>query len=165
MPDEERTALYRYIDGEGRLLYVGITSHPKDRWKAHSHRPWGIEAVDRTIRWFDTRTAAQAAEKVAIQTEKPAYNRVYNFERVPFAPEGWPSLKRMGRQKFINLADLIRVEIETGNWLPGQKLPRPQLLADATEVCEGTVMRAIQRLRDERYVHSRRAFGIFVSRR
>jgi predicted GIY-YIG superfamily endonuclease len=164
-PDPGRTALYRYIDSGGRLLYVGITGKPKERWQAHSRRPWATGATERTVEWFDRRTAALHAEKVAIQTEKPVYNRFYNFETVPSAFDGWPSLKDMGRQKFIRLADLIRGEIDAGKWLPGQRLPSPHILAAATDVSEGTVVRAIQKLRDERYVYTRRAFGVFISER
>ena len=34
--------------------------------------------MQRTVEWFDTRKLAEAAEKRAIETENPIYNKVHN---------------------------------------------------------------------------------------
>lgn len=71
-------ALYRFFDTEGRLLYVGLTVDPGNRWKAHSkQKSWWPDVRNVTLEWFSTRTEVTAAEKAAIQIERPAYNVVY----------------------------------------------------------------------------------------
>lgn len=77
MPDEPRaTAVYRFFDVSGRLLYVGIAFDPAERWKHHaSHTRWWKDAVDNTIEWYDARPEAERAEKVALRYEKPIYNK------------------------------------------------------------------------------------------
>lgn len=70
-----RTALYRLSDSEGRLLYVGIAFEPKVRWASHaSEKAWWPDVAERTVEWHESRTAAAAAEIVAIREEKPLYN-------------------------------------------------------------------------------------------
>jgi hypothetical protein len=70
-----RTALYRLFDTEGRLLYVGITFNPRNRWAGHSQsKSWWKQVVRRDIEWHETRYAAEAAEAAAILAECPLYN-------------------------------------------------------------------------------------------
>lgn len=70
-----RTALYRLFDSEGRLLYVGITFNPRNRWAGHSAtKSWWKQVVRREIEWHETRYAAEAAERAAILAERPLYN-------------------------------------------------------------------------------------------
>ncbi|MER5902987.1 GIY-YIG nuclease family protein [Streptomyces mirabilis] len=78
----ERTALYRFYDAEDRLLYVGITSNPKARWRAHARdKYWWPEVSRKTIEWFETRKSAERIEKIEVEEESPAYNRTFNGER------------------------------------------------------------------------------------
>jgi hypothetical protein len=70
------TAVYRFFDKGGRLLYVGIAYDPTERWKYHADKTrWWKDAVDNTIEWYDTRREAERAEKVALRYEKPIYNK------------------------------------------------------------------------------------------
>lgn len=72
---EGRTAVYRLFDANGELLYVGCSLNPPARCEKHSkHKPWWHEVADRADEWHDTRAEAEAAEKLAIQTENPKYN-------------------------------------------------------------------------------------------
>jgi predicted GIY-YIG superfamily endonuclease len=74
----ERTALYRFLDAKGTLLYVGITKNFGQRWVNHAKsKPWWPEAQRHTAEWFDTRPEAEAAEKQAIVSEAPKYNIVH----------------------------------------------------------------------------------------
>jgi hypothetical protein len=70
-----RTALYRYFDLAGRLLYVGISDNPRTRWGQHkTTKPWASQVAVREVEWFPMRVQAAAAELVAIHVEKPIYN-------------------------------------------------------------------------------------------
>ena len=73
----EKTAVYRFYDGEGRLLYVGVTKEPEVRFDTHKREraeTWWPLAVRHTIEWFDDRQAAAQAEVDAITNEAPLHN-------------------------------------------------------------------------------------------
>ena len=71
-----RTALYRLLAANGRLLYVGISGNPDFRWGQHStSKTWWPEVADRKIEWFPTREEAAGAEIVAIKEERPLHNK------------------------------------------------------------------------------------------
>lgn len=73
--DSQPTALYRFFDEGGVLLYVGITADVGIRWDAHERRkPWWPQVSRKTVEWFDTRPKARAAELIAISSERPLYN-------------------------------------------------------------------------------------------
>lgn len=73
--DDHRTALYRFFDADGTLLYVGITYDTEQRFASHSNNsPWWKDAVSHTVEWRDTRRLALAAELTAIRNERPRYN-------------------------------------------------------------------------------------------
>ncbi|QQM45155.1 GIY-YIG nuclease family protein [Streptomyces liliifuscus] len=83
-PDKVRTLLYRFFDDEGRLLYVGITNNPQNRWADHAHKArinenvwWHLVRVVHT-EWCDTRGEAEAAEITAIRHERPLHNGSHN---------------------------------------------------------------------------------------
>src|SRR6516165_2240870 len=67
--------LYRHFDGNGQLLYVGISLSTVSRLSQHRHgSDWFAEIRNVTIEDFPTREAAVAAEQAAIAAEKPRYN-------------------------------------------------------------------------------------------
>lgn len=157
------TALYRLYDGDGVLLYVGITGDLKTRWMMHSYTPWGPQIATREAEWFDTPSEAASAEVEAIQTEKPIHNVAHNFTRVPPPRSPWPSLSSAGRQKAAMLADLIRAEIDAGHWLAGHQLQAPKEMAPMAGVGTGAVGHAFQILQAEGVVYRFRSYGYFVS--
>jgi predicted GIY-YIG superfamily endonuclease len=72
---DERTALYRLYDDEGRLLYVGITRDPEKRFAQHAAtKYWWKWVKRRRVEWFDRRSSARAAEEMAIKVGNPDYN-------------------------------------------------------------------------------------------
>jgi predicted GIY-YIG superfamily endonuclease len=78
----ERTALYRWFDGSGRLRYVGISNDVRRRTGQHAAgKWWWFEVRSCTVEWFDTRGAALAAERAAIRAERPRHNVVHNGRR------------------------------------------------------------------------------------
>ena len=70
-----KTTLYRYFDGEGQLLYVGVTGNNTKRQSQHRRNSfWFGEVASATFEYFDTREEALEAETTAIRREKPKYN-------------------------------------------------------------------------------------------
>lgn len=73
------TALYRYFDEAGSLLYVGISKNPITRLGQHKRdKDWWAEIRNITIESHATREAAEVAERHAIETEFPRWNIVHN---------------------------------------------------------------------------------------
>jgi predicted GIY-YIG superfamily endonuclease len=71
----ERTAVYRFRDAAGDLLYVGMTRNPRARFHNHAaDKPWWPEVDAKAIEWLDTWAEAHAAEIAAIRAEKPRHN-------------------------------------------------------------------------------------------
>jgi hypothetical protein len=80
-----RTALYRWFHADAnpevdRPGYIGISFDILRRESQHTAalREFMEGDVQRTVEWFDTRKLAEAAEKRAIETENPIYNKVHN---------------------------------------------------------------------------------------
>lgn len=71
---ERRTALYRFFDEDGALLYIGITVNPRVRWRDHAGRTWWPDVATKTLEWHTNRADAEAAEREAIRVELPRYN-------------------------------------------------------------------------------------------
>ncbi|OMI34420.1 GntR family transcriptional regulator [Streptomyces sparsogenes] len=160
----ERTALYRYFDTDGGLLYIGISRDPDGRLKAHrdTHQKWVPMVKSRTLEWFDSRPEAAEAEKQAIQVERPRFNKAHNQDRVAFAPSRWPSLAEQDN-KSNRLAALIRDEIETKRWLPGQLIPFLNTLAKASGTSKSIAAKAVGQLRHEGLLTFRAGHGLFVA--
>lgn len=73
------TALYRHFDDLDQLLYVGITNDPTLRADQHDRDSrWFRFVASTDTEWFDTRKAADEAERVAIRDESPIFNQTHN---------------------------------------------------------------------------------------
>jgi predicted GIY-YIG superfamily endonuclease len=69
------TVVYRFYDADDRLLYVGITDEPKQRWRWHARNArWWPDAVRRTLSWHELRSDSAAEEARAIREEHPLHN-------------------------------------------------------------------------------------------
>ena len=103
------TAVYRFFDTGGRLLYVGIAYDPAERWKDHAAKTrWWKDAVDNTIEWYDTRAEAERAEKVALRYEKPIYNKAGSL-----TPYQGPTTRRgMKTPRKVRLEDDVWADYE-----------------------------------------------------
>jgi prophage regulatory protein len=87
-----RTALYRAFSENGELLYVGITGEALRRMHQHMRRSsWPDECSRIEMSYYPTRLAAEAAERAAIEAEKPKYNII--FRRVLPEPTVVPPQK------------------------------------------------------------------------
>lgn len=70
-----RTAVYRFYDNAGALIYVGITNNPSRRWALHAHeKPWWGDVTLREVEWFTTREEAEAVESQLIDSRRPKWN-------------------------------------------------------------------------------------------
>ncbi len=68
--------VYRCYADDGRLLYIGITGSYAARMSTHaSTSPWWPEVANITLEPCLSLTAARAAERLAVQAEKPEHNR------------------------------------------------------------------------------------------
>lgn len=73
------TALYRHFDEGGELLYVGISSSVIQRLAQHSrHTKWARRIARVDVEYYESREAAEAAERSAIRAERPLWNIAYN---------------------------------------------------------------------------------------
>jgi hypothetical protein len=82
-------ALYRLFDTTERLLYVGVAFTPSARFTQHARtKVWWQDVAAKHVEWFESRAAAEDAEKSAIRTEGPLYNIVVSDESgcAQFAP-------------------------------------------------------------------------------
>jgi predicted GIY-YIG superfamily endonuclease len=125
MGDEQTraTAVYRFFDTGGRLLYVGIAYDPAERWKHHAAKTrWWKDAVDNTIEWYDTRPEAERAEAVALRYEKPIYNKSGSV-----TPYQGPTTKRS-----MKLPRKIRIDDDV--WADYEKLCAEQSVTPEEDI-------------------------------
>lgn len=86
--------LYRAFDNTGALLYVGISSRWHYRLHQHEKTSDWIERADYVqISRFPDRESVERAEKEAIRSEKPQFNKVFS-EDYEAAPSHWLKLKQ-----------------------------------------------------------------------
>ncbi|MEU5976352.1 winged helix-turn-helix domain-containing protein [Streptomyces sp. NPDC047315] len=165
MPEPpERTALYRYFDAEGVLLYIGISNDPDNRARAHRYEPrpdgWPERAVRREDEWHRTRAAALAAEAEAIRAERPLYNGTHNYADAAFNPASWP--QALSGRKVAAVAGLMRSEILSGRWSSGQRIPSLRVLSRAAGVGVRAVSKASTQLQAEGLLDLQPGRGLFV---
>ena len=74
----EPTALYRFYDSLGSLLYIGITSNITSRLVQHERaQPWWRLVARVEVEHHSNRAAALSAEQAAIYAESPRFNKVH----------------------------------------------------------------------------------------
>lgn len=73
----EPTALYRIFDSCGKLLYVGISCNAAARMAGHAaeNKRWWRQVAEIKVEWLPNRAVALDAERAAIASENPVYNR------------------------------------------------------------------------------------------
>jgi excinuclease UvrABC nuclease subunit len=193
MPDLiQRTALYRFFDAKGNLLYVGIAKDPKRRWRQHaidSSDTWWPDVHRKEVEWHESRAEAEEAEKRAIRTEGPSYNTAHTATGIERRP-GWVkpapapsaraeaarhsqqqrgiSFSMRSRSAKTSMPDLVaqtlRDEISAGQHTPDVRLPRVADLAKRFGISRPTVSLGLQILKDEGILESRPGVGTFVIR-
>ncbi len=100
-----KPSLYRHFAEDGTLLYVGASLRFMDRQYAHTRvSVWWDDVAKVTVEWFDTKELLMAAEKVAIQNERPLNNLFYlekikrpdKYENFPPAVRAWMKRRSVG---------------------------------------------------------------------
>lgn len=75
---DEVNVLYRFFSAGGELLYVGITNDPWRRFSQHrSQKDWWADVSTICQQSFTTLDELKCAEKRAIQSENPRYNKQF----------------------------------------------------------------------------------------
>src|SRR5690349_18388803 len=75
---DEFTELYRHYDLWNRLLYVGVSSSSLRRlWEHQRGCCWSHLIATIKIERWESRSLALAAEKQAVRTERPYFNKVH----------------------------------------------------------------------------------------
>lgn len=72
--------LYRWYAADSSLLYIGISRHPRARGHKHLRESaWArwAQRIDIQEPAYSNEAEAKAAEKIAIQTEHPRFNRAH----------------------------------------------------------------------------------------
>jgi hypothetical protein len=68
-------AVYRWFAPGGRLLYVGRSADPDQRWiSLRSSERWTHLACRRSLEWYESVAEAKAAARDAIKTAGPVFN-------------------------------------------------------------------------------------------
>lgn len=89
-----RTSVYRAYDGDGAILYVGITGARLRRIDQHRHgSDWWAEASRIDLEHFETREEAMQREAALINELRPPWNRLLLGDPQP--PPGYLSPKEM----------------------------------------------------------------------
>jgi predicted GIY-YIG superfamily endonuclease len=161
-----KTALYRFLDADSRLLYVGITSNPERRWAAHRRyaaRTWWHLTTRVTVEWFDERDKAAAAELRIIRTKAPLYNSGGAPSPLRNQVPGEKHCPKLGHSKLIRevgdrvwthehahvaIADRLKSDISAGLLPPGSPMPSGAQLVGRFGVSIATVRRALGHLID-----------------
>lgn len=165
----EPTALYRFFDRDGQLLYVGITKDPKTRWdyhRLHAASTWWPSIASKQVQWFPERSAAAAAELRAIRTEAP----LWNSAGAPNPSRGLAPGEQLCPQKnwqrfreqtehvtagwlWFNLDVAIAVtlteEVRQGVLSVGDRLPSTSAMINRFGVSLRTIRQAVQLLRED----------------
>lgn len=168
MPESpERTALYRLYDVTDQLLYVGISSDPRHRWKSHAlfnAETWWPRVSHKEVEWFDSRLAAAEAEVTAIKTEIPKHNTRHGRSPLTLTPLRSQEVAENGTEDAPEqVANLIRAAIHADILAPGDRLPGIQELCDQTEVSIDAARKAMKILKGEGVVVTRHGAGHWVS--
>jgi excinuclease UvrABC nuclease subunit len=105
------TDLYRAYDGDGRLLYVGISLNAFSRLVEHKRDSgWVEQMVTMTVERFPTREIAEWEERKAIKEHRPIWNRMHNSDK-PLAPRPINSVVTLIRWRDAPIhADVVEAE-------------------------------------------------------
>lgn len=126
-----RTALYRFWDASGDLLYVGITHDVDERWANHRrNQPWWLDVARKEYVWLESRSEAEAAERKAHRDERPRYDKT----GLRTVEEVITSARRHGdpraEREICAAVDMIGQEIRSGRYSRWSILPGYDDLSD-----------------------------------
>jgi predicted GIY-YIG superfamily endonuclease len=144
----DRTAVYRFYDADGQLLYVGMTGNLGRRFAMHAAtKKWWPQVARRTAEWFGDRGEAAQAEREAIRAEKPVHNiRLALSAEKELMLERAVAMKAFARERAVTAWELVRRAREGG--VPDT------ILCARTEISRSTLNRVLgPRKADEQEVN------------
>ena len=160
---DDRSAVYRLYDGQGALLYVGSSNRPQGRLTYHkSSKPWGESISRSAVEWYESRSAALAAEATAIHAEHPLHNGAIPPEP---EPQGSAITHYAPEPVYRQLARILRADIASGKYPPNTMIPSITKLAAEHHLAEMTVRKVIGMLVDEGLLVTVPGRGTFVAER
>lgn len=164
-PRPGQSALYRFLNDDGEILYIGVTINPPRRWKQHQERAaltWWPLVRNVSVEWFTSRQAALDAELCIIRTQQPLYNVGGAPSHLRELAEGERLSPMLGLDHFNRavggrfyggmgsmtrcIADALLEDVRDGRLLPGQKLPTLGALEQRFGDTVGTIRRSLIRL-------------------
>lgn len=75
------TSVYRYLDADGVLIYVGITNRGVQRQAEHVvHSKWWRFVHSQDVEHYDDRETAERRERYLIEKHQPPFNVVHNAD-------------------------------------------------------------------------------------
>lgn len=167
MPESaEPTALYRFFDSAGQLLYVGVSGDTENRWRQHAEsKPWWSEVADKTTEWLASRPEALDAERIAIRTEKPLYNHQNAVSPILDEITRWGPGEIPGRpwSPYEFIANELKGFIQSGSMRAGDRFPTVRTLMDVYGVTSLTVQRALNLLKAQGFAVGRQGFGVMAA--
>lgn len=87
----ETYTLYRFFAADDTLLYVGLTVNPGRRMEKHrATQPWWKDDARIEMEQHADIATLRAAEREAIETEKPLFNQRMNSRTFRFDTLVWP---------------------------------------------------------------------------
>jgi DNA-binding transcriptional regulator YhcF (GntR family) len=137
------TTLYRFFDADNRLLYVGVSEFPWFRWKTHKACvSWWEVTHHITLEHFQYREQALAAEKAAIQTDRPVFNRMHRAADIQINQAEQP----FSRDQIV---DAFREAARGGRLRNGGLLPPVPVMCERFLASRATVRAAMKVLESE----------------
>lgn len=107
--EDGATAVYWLYSRSKKLLYVGVSHHPKARWREHARdKAWWPEVAHKGLSWHPTRAQAVLEEQRVIEEEGPQYN-------LRLTPEGVPAVPGVGASRDAYIAHWRRSRAYTGS--------------------------------------------------
>lgn len=144
------TAVYRLLNEQRTLIYVGISYDPPRRLTEHRMlRPWAAEIAHSIIEWYDTRREAERVELFLIENEFP----VHNIIGTPLHAAALRIASvRGGPPKHMAVVDDLTIRIAIGDIPEGCRIPTARVLAKQFRVSRTSVDRGMLLLSDRRLV-------------
>lgn len=146
--NDDRTALYRLYDADGRLLYVGITNRPDHRWMNHAYtKTWWHLVSRKEVIWYGARAIAEKEERQAVRAEAPLFDATHR------TGGNWRSTARVSfvDPRRSEIVDELRSVVQ--KLAGGQTLPPRSDLASRFGTSIPTIDFALGKLGEEKMVH------------
>ncbi len=100
-PAQTPTSVYRYYDGAGVLLYVGITSTGMIRNRQHNaDKEWWPLVKSQRVEHYPSRPRASVRERLLIRKYRPPFNKQHNPDHIAVAA-AYRVAKEVGALKSI----------------------------------------------------------------